>query len=641
MSDKNVPPHKRSNPPNASVAATNKNKNNSSRNLSKFSDQLESLGITQAKPKNRGSSASTLSSSGTFSTLDSSNSGISNTSLGTLRYVPPFRRSNPPNASTLSSSRKLIASAKNKTRESSASTLSSSGTFSTLDSSNSGISNTSLGTLRYVPPFRRSNPPNASTLSSSRKLIAPVKNKTRESRASNLISSGTLVSSNSGISNNSLVKLKKYVPPPMRFSSFGRSNKNSFSALASKSSRGFNASVNNRTGASKNNELSSSVKLSHSFTFEHSFKNNSNDSKSGWFGFSKKNIDLMIYFQEFIFKSNGIFSIIDRIFSEVFKDDNLNSKQKKLLKFILYNQLNPNIPFRKADLEYYFRTFFEIFRDNLLIPILSMSDNVISRIIITITLGLLHEHVYILIENERKKIDDLAEWAPNPIKIASLFTEALYVFGLNIYDPSNPSFPINLPDCGDAISFLDKSDYIEVKLTEAKLSRYGLLERFLDPKLDTHLCTKKISRNNKNMNLKNERINKNEARISLPKQSHMVITKTTGVYLAKGFFLQPNKKKSDEFVLEFQNLSRDSEDIGAKIIERDQLRLVINTSKSKIKHIFEEVHRLFTSVPCPEDMKLMRPKFDFDNFFKKLEITPKRYDDETLKGASLKAKANI
>jgi hypothetical protein len=351
----------------------------------------------------------------------------------------------------------------------------------------------------------------------------------------------------------------------------------------------------------------------------------------------------MIDFQEFIFKSNGIFSIINRMFSEVFEKYNFNSKQKILLKFILYNQLNPNVPFRKADLEYYFRTFFEIFEGFLLNPILSMSDDVIPRIIITITLGLLHEHVYILTEDKRKKIEDLAKWAPDSIKIASLFTEALYAFGL--YDPSNPSFPINLPDCGDVISFLHNPEngYIEARLTEAKLSRHGkggLETKFLDPKLDTHLCTKEISRNNTNMNLINKRITKNEARISLPEESHMVITKTTGVYLAKGFFLQSDESdESDEFVLEFQNLSRTSEDIGAEIIERDQLRLVINTSKSKIIHIFEEVKRLFLFVRCPNPIK---PKFYFQSFFKKLEKNPKRNDDDdTLKGASFEAMANI
>jgi hypothetical protein len=351
----------------------------------------------------------------------------------------------------------------------------------------------------------------------------------------------------------------------------------------------------------------------------------------------------MIDFQEFIFKSNGIFSIINRMFSEVFEKYNFNSKQKILLKFILYNQLNPNVPFRKADLEYYFRTFFEIFEGFLLNPILSMSDDVIPRIIITITLGLLHEHVYILTEDKRKKIEDLAKWAPDSIKIASLFTEALYAFGL--YDPSNPSFPINLPDCGDVISFLHNPEngYIEARLTEAKLSRHGkggLETKFLDPKLDTHLCTKEISRNNTNMNLINKRITKNEARISLPEESHMVITKTTGVYLAKGFFLQSDESdESDEFVLEFQNLSRTSEDRQAGIIDTRQLRLVIKTRKSIIDYIFKKVQILFTSVPGPE---AIRPKFNFEIFFGKLNKYPNRKDnDDIIESNSVIAYVNI
>jgi hypothetical protein len=412
--------------------------------------------------------------------------------------------------------------------------------------------------------------------------------------------------------------------------SFGISNNNnnSFGTLRISGGPANNRSgsfVRNRSGASANNSFSS-------LPFGESFIGTEN-----WFGYSHQYIRMMHTFQKDILRSNSILSIVDEIFSEVFDEHNENIIPNIFLKFILYSQLNPCVPFTKIGLGNYLRTFFGIFKDKLLIPILFMPDNVISRIIVTITLGLLHETAYLLTLNflsVKKDLTKFAIYAPDSIKIASLFTEAFYVFGLNQFVTS---FHINLPDCGDAISFLMLDDgYIEARLIEAKLARkgnYGLEEKFLNPELDTYLFTKPVNKNMTNG------INKKEARISLPEESQMVITKTTGVYLAKGFFLQPNNKKSDEFVLEFQNLSRTSEDIGAEIIERDQLRLVINTSKSKIIHIFEEVKRLFLFVRCPNPIK---PKFYFQSFFKKLEKNPKRNDDDdTLKGASFEAMANI
>jgi hypothetical protein len=357
-----------------------------------------------------------------------------------------------------------------------------------------------------------------------------------------------------------------------------------------------------------------------------------NNGNQKWFGFDFAFILAMNTFQEEIFRKNGILSIIIRYFNTIFNDIADVTIPSICLKSILYSQLNPWTPFTERTLDIYLNNFFELVRDRLLGYILRLPDNVTSRIIVTITLGLLHEHVYI------QTMTFARGGGPQPYfkisKIASLFTEAFYVFGLNENHNFYHAFPINLPDCGDVVSFRrmevlgsrdNQIDYwTEAFLIEVKISRNKLNTRFLNENLEMRVRAKLSNI----FPLENGRTNRTEPVINLPTDKNMIITRTTGTYLAEGFYVQPQNSTQElnEFVLEFQNLSRSSTARGTSTtISTNQIRLVVNTSKSKIKLIFESVKILFSRFSGISDDRL----FNFDSLMNLLNRIPEA-DDEQL-----------
>jgi len=340
-------------------------------------------------------------------------------------------------------------------------------------------------------------------------------------------------------------------------------------------------------------------------------KNNFNEKKNqinplSWFGFSINIIWMMRSFQDNVLRENGILDIINNIFEQSFKDISNVILPELLLKFILYNQLNPLVPFEIHTLNIYVRTYFETFRDLLLNPILFLPDNVISRIIVTMTLSLCHENAYLVAmrENGIKISIDI-----HLTKIASSFIESFYVFGLNEYNRFYYSVPINLPNCGDVVSFMERdflnsnssnSSYIEAKLIELKKSKLQLLKHFLNPNLNMHVRVKSGE-------IAEEGNRKNNSRQNfLLRTKDMIINKTTGAFLLRGY--KPSSYAHDtKFVLEFQNLSRTTEAPNATILSNNQIRLVVHTSIPTINTIFENVKRLLARFSDVREKK-------FENF---------------------------
>jgi hypothetical protein len=389
--------------------------------------------------------------------------------------------------------------------------------------------------------------------------------------------------------------------------SFSKSNKNS-SGTSGASAQGFSgsfskAAAQNRSGTSGASANNRSGEL----TFGESFSVRNPSGELSWFGFSYAYVYMINRLQKDIFNANGILFRIQTIFKEVFGDGDgvasytgiENSRPNQipaiLLKMILYSQINPLVPLRLGSLNFYLRNFFEYFRNYLLEPIFSLPDNVTSRIIVTITLGLLHEYTYRLTmhmfpEPPRTGRPPEFRYHFQDSKIASLFTEAFYVFGLNEHYNTYNSFPINLPDAGDVVSFLwdARNHTIEARSTEVKISRNGLVDDFLDRRKDTRLKAKRSELNNPRQIIRTPLVPAEEPYYLLPPDRNMIFTKVAGTYLAKSFY------RNDQMILEFQNESRSTERRQSVTQSFGQYRLVITTRSLYIQAIYDEVIRLFS-----------------------------------------------